>query len=35
MATKVSRFTVRKRPRQPKLKTACLKPGATRLSACA
>ena len=35
MATKVSRFTVRKRPRQPKLKTGCLKPGAKRLSTCA
>jgi hypothetical protein len=35
LATKVSRFTVRKRPRQPKLKTGCLKPGAKRLSTCA
>jgi hypothetical protein len=34
MATKVSRFTIRKRPKQPRLKTACLKPGAKRLSAC-
>jgi Putative metal-binding motif len=35
MATKVSRFTIRKRPRQPRLKSGCLKPGATRLSTCA
>jgi hypothetical protein len=35
LATKVSRFTIRKPPRGPLLRSGCLKPGASKLATCA
>ena len=34
LAAKVARFTVRARPRTPKVKTGCIKPGTSRLTTC-